>query len=299
MIAESRLRRMADELADVTGVVGVVLGGSRARRTHLEQSDVDLGIYYTDRLDLRDLSVLAEKWHGAPLKIAAPGKWGHWVDGGAWLTVDDTHVDWILRNFSHVTVQWERARSGRYAFHNQAGHPLGFLDVSYAGELAVAKILSDPSGALGRLKANVKQYPPALRRAFIKGLWEADFLLDAAEKGVEREDTVYVSLCLSRALLLCAHAVHAANGRWVINEKGLLADAGDLDGAPARFVERSGGIVARIGRGPRRLGESIDQARAIVAETRTNVKAMAKDLDDLEAELDAGYDPELDTNVGD
>lgn len=282
MIPDSRLQQMADDLAGVTGVVGVVLGGSRARRTHLEQSDVDLGIYYTDRLDLRDLSALAGQWAGTPVKIAAPGKWGHWVDGGAGLTVGDTQVDWILRNYSHVTVQWARARSGRYAFHNQAGHPLGFLDVSYAGEMAVARILSDPSGALTKLKTHVKQYPPALRRAFIKGLWEADFLLDAAEKGVERQDTVYVSLCLSRSLLLCSHAIHAVNGRWAINEKGLISDAGELTGAPDGFIERCSAIMARIGRGPRRLGESIDQTRAIVDETRTNVRAMAKDLDDLE-----------------
>lgn len=287
MFPDSRLQQMADELAGVTGVVGVVLGGSRARRTHLEQSDVDLGVYYTDRLDLRDLGELAAKWHGEPVKIARPGKWGHWVDGGALLTVDDTGVDWILRNFSHVSVQWERARSGRYSFHNQAGHPLGFLDVSYAGELAVARVLSDPSGAVTRLRAQVKQYPPALRRAFIKGLWEADFLLDAAEKGVERQDTVYVSLCLSRAVLLCSHAIHAVNGRWAINEKGLITDAGDLEGAPAGFVERSNGIVARIGRGPRRLGESIDQTRAIVAETRTMVTAMSQDLADLDGPRDA------------
>lgn len=33
-------------LKDVKGIEGIVLGGSRARGTHHEASDIDIGIYY-------------------------------------------------------------------------------------------------------------------------------------------------------------------------------------------------------------------------------------------------------------
>ncbi len=42
---------------------------------------------------------------------------------------------------------------------------------------------------------------------------------------VSRADTTYVAGCLFRALELCAHAVHAHAGRWLVNEKGVVASA--------------------------------------------------------------------------
>ncbi len=46
------LRGMAERLTQVGGVVGVVLGGSRARGEHVPESDVDLGLYYRPPLDV-------------------------------------------------------------------------------------------------------------------------------------------------------------------------------------------------------------------------------------------------------
>ena len=40
------LAALAARLVAVDGVVGVLLGGSRARGTHRPDSDVDLGVYY-------------------------------------------------------------------------------------------------------------------------------------------------------------------------------------------------------------------------------------------------------------
>ena len=45
MLGEQRLVNLADRVVEVSGVVGVVLGDSRARGEHTEDSDVDLGLY--------------------------------------------------------------------------------------------------------------------------------------------------------------------------------------------------------------------------------------------------------------
>ena len=46
MIIENILHRVSRELESVPGIAGVVLGGSRARGTHHDKSDIDIGIYF-------------------------------------------------------------------------------------------------------------------------------------------------------------------------------------------------------------------------------------------------------------
>lgn len=268
MITEHRIAQVAADLAGLPSVVGVVLGGSRARGDHLPTSDVDLGVYSDGDPDTEALANLAEHITGAPVPVAAPGGWGPWVNGGAWLTLDGTAVDWILRDLQRVEEQWARAHRGEFAFHPQAGHPLGFLDVSYAGELATARILADPSGRLGDLQSRVRNYPEALATGMVDALWETDLLLDAADKGVARGDVTYVSACLSRAVLLAAHAVCSRARTWVTNEKGLVALAAAQPGAPVSFRERAEVALAFGDASTAGLGGAVAAARGLIAEVR-------------------------------
>ncbi|WP_020144998.1 nucleotidyltransferase domain-containing protein [Terracoccus sp. 273MFTsu3.1] len=271
MITDQTLHRMADELAGVRGVVGVVLGGSRARGDALPTSDVDLGVYYDGTPDTLELTRLASVWSGRDVTVGEPGSWGPWVDAGGWLEVEGVAVDWILRDIDRVAAQADRASRGEFAFHPQAGHPLGFLDVSYAAELATGVVLADPAGRLTSLRAAVTAYPLALRDAMVGALWEADFLVGAAGKGARREDTSYVSLALARAVLLCAHALHADAGRWVTNEKGLVPASATLDGAPAGFARDAALALGSLGATEESLTAAIGSVQRLVAETRAAV----------------------------
>ncbi|MDF2509525.1 MAG: nucleotidyltransferase protein [Microbacterium sp.] len=178
---------MAGELVAVSGVGAVALGGSRARGTHRPDSDVDLGLYY-DRglLDVDAFAALARRWAGRPVDIAPPGGWGPWVDGGGWLSVEGVDVDWILRDVDRVREQCHRARAGEFVFFAQPGHPFGFLDVAYAGEVANAMPLEDPAGILAELNALLTPFPAVLQSAFLRNLWQVDFLLDRGEGGEAR-----------------------------------------------------------------------------------------------------------------
>lgn len=263
MIGDARITEMAGDLAVVAGVVAVSLGGSRARGTHRPDSDYDLGVYYRrEELDLDTLQLVAERWSEAPVRIASPGEWGPWVNGGGWLTVDGSPVDWILRDLTRVTVQCDRARRGEFAFHTQAGHPLGFLDVAYAGEVATSVVLADSNGDLAALRASVTPYPPALRDAMLANVWQVDFLLDAAQKGARGGDAIYVSLCLSTAAMLLAHAWHAETGTWVINEKGLIPAVDRLTSDSHGFVEAATAALASQGRTPEQLTAAVAALRA-------------------------------------
>jgi nucleotidyltransferase-like protein len=244
---------MHDRIAKVAGVVGVVLGGSRARGTHRPDSDHDIGIYYRGELDVAALRELAGEVADEPAELTGPGGWGPWVDGGGWLRVGGEKVDWIYRDLDRVRSVWADCREGRYEIGFQVGHPLGFASYAYAGELALARILADPTGELTALRAETRVYPPRLAAALTDRLWEAEFLFAQARKG---HDPTYAAGCLFRAVGVMCHAVLARRGRWLLNEKGMLAAAGLPE------------LLGEIGRTPAEVEQTIRRAEAVLAEIR-------------------------------
>jgi len=217
-------------------------------------------------LDIAALGDVAREVAGEGAEVTQLGEWGPWVDGGAWLTIEGTAVDWIYRDLNRVRSAWDDAREGRYRFNAQTGHPLGVPDFAYAGEVALGTILADPSGRLRELQNETSNYPPALRKALIEGLWEASFLLELARKAVWRSDTVYVAGCLFRALELSAHALHGWAGCWVINEKGAIASAGRLSGAPTDFGERAQRALGQLGTTSSAISASIGATAELIGE---------------------------------
>jgi hypothetical protein len=276
MLDDGALQALAQRLVAVPGVLAVMLGGSRARGDHDADSDVDLGLYYRPPLDtatLRDLarSVATARADRAEPELTEPGEWGPWVDGGGWLTIDGLPVDWIYRDINRVGQCVARAVAGQLAFHFQVGHPFGFPDVVYAGEVALGVVLADPTGELNRLKQRLDPYPEALVRAMVQWLAEARFLLGVLTKPARRADTTYVAGCLFRVVTLCAYAIHARAGRWVINEKGIIDAAHRLSVAPEGFRHRAHGVLARLGTEPRQLLAAVAEARALVDDVESRV----------------------------
>jgi hypothetical protein len=261
----AELAELAERLVAVDGVVAVLLGGSRARGDHTGESDTDLGVYYRPPLDVAGLRSLARAVAEPGAEVTEPGAWGPWVDGGAWLRVGGHAVDWIYRDVDRVRRAWSDAVAGRCGFHQQVGHPMGFLDVAYAGEVALGVVLADPTGEVSALRRAAREYPPALRSALVQVLWEARFCVQIARKAVPRGDTAYVAGCLSRSAVLCAHALHAHAGAWLLNEKGAVAAAARLPGAPPRFAGRVGELFGGLGAAG--LAAGVDAAAVLVDET--------------------------------
>lgn len=266
------LTGIATSLTGVDGVVGVLLGGSRARGDHSPDSDVDLGVYYRPPLDVEALTELARqiasaRESGGLVTVTRPGDWGPWVDGGAWLSIDGVPVDWIYRDLDRVHAAWTDACAGRYRFHVQAGHPLGVPDFAYAGEVGLGTVLADPTGELTGLHARTQDYPPALAGALVDGLWEARFLVAGARKAAARTDTAWIAGCLFRAVGVCVHALHGHAGRWLVNEKGAVRSAGALPGSPADFARRAHALLGDVGTTPEELAASLDAADELITDT--------------------------------
>ncbi|OAH11612.1 nucleotidyltransferase domain protein [Streptomyces jeddahensis] len=258
---------IAERLTGVGGVVGVCLGGSRARGAHSPDSDYDLGLYYRRPLDTAALRELAAELTGGPVEVTEPGGWGPWVDGGAWLTVDGHRVDWIYRDLDRVHRIWQQCQAGHFEVGTQPGHPLGVYSHAYVGEVALGRVLADPSGELGALQQQTRGYPQPLREALIANArWEAAFIVGGARKGAARGDAFYTAGCLFRAVGVLVQALHAHAGCWVLNEKGAVRAAGELAVAPPAFAERAHALFSELGTTPDTLTAALDAAEELTHE---------------------------------
>lgn len=205
---------LGPKLAQLPGVVAVTLGGSRARGTERPNSDWDFGLYYRGEFDASVLADLGYQGH-----FAQPGEWGRIVNGGAWLSVDGQPVDVLLRDLDQIEQWWEDAHAGGFEIDNVEGHLAGLPTYTPIGEIAVGKLLA---GKLPEV-----DYPEALRDiAGRRWRWNAAFSLLFAGQYAERDEATMATGMMARAIVQTAHAVMAERARWVLNEKGLVAEAG-------------------------------------------------------------------------
>jgi predicted nucleotidyltransferase len=221
-------QRIAARLGQIDGVVAVVLGGSWARGMARPDSDVDLGIYYQpahrpSRAALRRLAQEIDDRH-LPDLVTDFGEWGPWVNGGAWLQIGAQHVDWLFRDLDRVAHTIDECRAGRPTCDYQIGHPHGFHNHMYMGEVRVCRALHDPGGTLAQLKRLTAVYPPTLRQVLInRYLFEAQFSVDIARKPAQRGDAAYVAGCLFRCVACLVQVLYALNEEYFLNEKGSVA----------------------------------------------------------------------------
>jgi hypothetical protein len=234
---------LAARLADVPGVIAVVLGGSRARGAADEHSDTDLGVYRRGPMDLSALREIAAEYPGST--VAAPGEWGPWVDGGAWLRTPGTKTDLLWRDLDRVEAVLAEAGRGEVRCEQQVGHPLGFFSYAYLAELATSRVLVDRSGALAAVLARLDPYPPALAAAIERVYgFEARFCVENAVIPAARGDRFSALGFLFRGIGCLVHVMHAREGRWLATEKNAVASAATLAGAPLDFAARVDRILA-------------------------------------------------------
>ncbi|MBW4718763.1 nucleotidyltransferase domain-containing protein [Saccharothrix obliqua] len=244
MTDETFLDHVADRLADLPGVHAVALGGSRAEGTGAPDSDWDFAVYYRDGFDPADLRAIG--WEG---EVSAIGGWGGGVfNGGAWLTVDGRHVDVHYRDLAVVEHELAEAEHGRFHWEPLMFHLAGIPSYLVVAELGVTRVLR---GDLPR-----PAFPAALR-ATAPPVWRERAALTlryARGAHVPRGQATEVAGALATAAAATAHAVLAARGEWVTNEKRLLRRAG-LRGVDA--------VLADLGTTPGSLERAVTAAEAL------------------------------------
>ncbi|MBR1218653.1 nucleotidyltransferase domain-containing protein [Bradyrhizobium sp. U87765 SZCCT0131] len=251
-VTDPILTRLTDALRPVAGLVGLALGGSRARGTATAASDYDLALYYdaaeplaTDQLGAA-LAPLID--HNAAPTITPPGAWGPWINGGAWLSIDGHKIDLLYRDLARVRAIIADGNAGTVSMDYQPGHPHGFCSAIWIGEVALCRPLHDPAHVIGALKAEVLPYPDTLRAAMLRRFaWEVAFSIDNAATALARGDQTHIAGCAYRALSCLAQVLFALNGRYLINEKGALAEAATFPATIAGLQDTVDAVWRAIG----------------------------------------------------
>jgi predicted nucleotidyltransferase len=232
------LQAVTDALAGLPGVEAVALGGSRAQRTNRPDSDWDLAVYYRGHFNpqtLRDLG-----WDG---EVSELGGWGGGVfNGGAWLTVDGRRVDVHYRDLDVIDHELAEARTGRFHIEPLMFHLAGIPSYLVIGELAINRVLT---GTLPK-----PEYPEALRRAASE-TWSGRARLHLEYAKTNYAARGRVAQCAALLVVAAsefAHAILAARGEWVTNEKTLLSRAGlgGLDELVASMTTEPVSLLAAI-----------------------------------------------------
>ena len=233
---------LVDHLASLPHVIAVTLGGSRAERRELADSDWDLGLYYRGEFDPRGLSHLEGT-------VSAPGDWGRIMNGGAWLIVDGLKVDIHYRDLDHVRHWIREAQAGRFEIDGLPGYLAGIPTYSLAAEMALGKTLA---GSLDE----VAGYPDRLAKEGAER-WRdhARFSLEHAEIRATRGDVAGVVGHLARACVEMAHARLCEARQWMVNEKGIIERA---------ELTHLNQILTALNTDPVRLSQRVMQARTLL-----------------------------------
>jgi predicted nucleotidyltransferase len=237
------LDHVAGYLGELPGVTAVTLGGSRAEGIHRSDSDWDFSIYYRGHFDpqtLRDI--------GWPGEVSEVGGWSPGVfNGGAWLEVDGRRTDVHYRDLDVVDREIAASKDGRFSIEPLMFHLAGIPSYLVLAELSVKRVL--------RGELPTPDYPAELRRRARETWWgraETTFGYARSYYAPQGRLTQCVGL-VAQATSQAAHAVLAARGEWITNEKTLLTRAG------LRQVDE---IIATAKPTPEALLDVVARARA-------------------------------------
>jgi predicted nucleotidyltransferase len=270
---EEILTQVVARVSKIQGIQAIVLGGSRARGTADELSDIDLGIYYDAKhpFSISALGAAAQELddrHSDNL-VTSVGDWGPGVNGGGWLQIRGHHVDFLYRELGAVRGAIEDCIAGRPRSIHQLGHPLGFHIQIYAGEVYVCRPLFDQTGLIAQLKSEVREYPEKFRTAAVtKHLFDAEFEISIAAKPAERGDVMYVAGCLFRAAGFMTLVLYALNRKFYLNEKGAFAESRGFSIKPPRFHDTVASVLGNVGTTSAQMSASVVSFQSLAAELR-------------------------------
>ena len=265
------LSALAGQLSGIPGIAAIVLGGSYARRAARPDSDIDVGIYYSERSrpDIQAIRLCVEKFSISdhPPTVTDFYQWGPWVNGGAWLQTLAGRLDLLYRNTEQVQHVLNESHAGIYHHHFYQQPTFGFVSVIYLAETRSCLPLFDPQNLLLELKRKVEIYPPRLREKLISdSLWTAEFSFTHAKGFAERGDIFNTVGCLARIAFMLVQCLFALNAEYYFGDKGALSAIDRFTRQPEQFCKRLQGALALPNTNPRELLSAVHQMRVLWTE---------------------------------
>lgn len=276
---EELLNDIVRHLTQVDNVAAVVLGGSYATGTATENSDLDIGIYYSEKtpfcIDL--IRSIATKYSidGAPT-VTGFYEWGPWVNGGAWIETKAGKVDFLYRNIEQVKSTIEKAKKGEWENDFDQQPPYGFSSIMYLAETRYCLPLADPGGLIKELKAEVQIYPAKLKEKIIsQSLWSAEFTILHTDYFLKKHDLYSTMGCLTRAVKNIVTALFSINELFPITDKGAIDILANAAKRPSYLKEKIEEILCAD---KNSLYNNIDLVKEVFRETVQLAKGVYEPL---------------------
>lgn len=214
-------------LSEIRGVKAIVLGGSYARGTASTESDIDIGLYYSDNqpFEISDIQAIAKKFNrnDACATVTKLYEWGPWVNGGAWIETESGKIDLLYRSLEHVDRVIQESSKGVNSCDYLQQPPYGFYSITYLGETATCVPIYDPENLIQAMKERVKVYPEALKKGIIQqNLWSVEFTLLHAKKCANGNDLYTTAGCVTRILSCLTQVLFALNEIYFISDREAL-----------------------------------------------------------------------------
>ncbi|MFN7118551.1 MAG: nucleotidyltransferase domain-containing protein [Saprospiraceae bacterium] len=236
------LDHLTNELKRIDGVKAIVLGGSYAMGMATENSDLDIGIYYSEQspFDVEKIKLIAKKLadHEEPT-VTGFYEWGPWVNGGAWISTKKGEVDFLYKNIDQIATTIDNAKNGIWENHYEQQPPFGFSSIIFLAETKYNIPLYDPEHIIKKLKAAVQNYPIKLKQSVIQqSLWSAEFTIWQAEKFAAKYDMYNTLGCLTRAIKSIVNALFAINEIYPMGDKRALEIIEQNETKPSDLTNR-------------------------------------------------------------
>jgi predicted nucleotidyltransferase len=264
------LQDIVDQLKKVNGLQAIVLGGSWASDTQRPDSDIDLGLFYSESspLDVTHIKKIALALNDIANPVVTDlGGWGRWVNGGAWLTIQGQRVDFLYKNIDFISTIIDDCKRGVIQWDYFQQPPYGFYSYMYCAEIQMSKILFDPVGAVQKLQSKVTHYPQALKNKIINAfVWDAEFTLQVAKKSAKRGEVYFVAGCLTRIASNLVQVLYALNETYFISDKRLYRDVVLFGMKPQNLTERLDHILGDSGCDSKKLEKTISLTATLLSE---------------------------------
>jgi hypothetical protein len=258
---------LVSQLSNVEGVAAIVLGGSYARGAQHKDSDLDLGIYYSDSqpFSIGEVRRIAQEVSvGGDPVVTGFGDWGAWVNGGAWIHTACGKVDFLYRSLEKVEQTITDARDGIFNLDFNQQPPYGFYSVIYLAETHICVPLFDPNEHISHLKNRIQFYPGGLKNRIIRdSLWLAEFTLVHARNFAAKGDVYNTVGCLTRTAANLTQSLFALNEVYFINDKTAMAEISGFRLVPNGYTTQLTGILSRAGSTKEELTESVEHLSAL------------------------------------
>jgi len=214
---------ITSELKVIKGVEAIVLGGSHAIGMANNQSDLDIGIYYsqTTPFEINLIKEVANQLSDKETAIVTGFyEWGPWVNGGAWISNNEVEIDFIYKNIEQIKSTINNAKKGIWENHYEQQPPFGFSSITYLAETQYCIALYDPKQIIQQLKEDVRVYPQELKKSVVQqSLWSAEFTIWQAQKFATKLDVYNTIGCLTRAIKSIVTALFAINEIYPLGDK--------------------------------------------------------------------------------